>query len=145
MTVSTQIPRHIINVRSEIRTMIEVEAAQEILISLTASRMLRGDQPRHSFQQIRNTQHGPYQQVITTHFTFAGGRGLADQFLSTSEYHHFFQHVLGRSRSGSIGLLRNTLYRQECQTQHHDTQCQPDGHFKAANCDNCMSHQNCSG
>ena len=51
-----QVQRHVVDQRREVGAMVQVEAAQEILIGLAAARMLDGNHSRHRLEQLRHAQ-----------------------------------------------------------------------------------------
>ena len=65
MTVGAQVHLHPVDISREVRTVIEIEATQEILVGLAASRMLRSDHARDRLQQFGNAQQRANQKVGT--------------------------------------------------------------------------------
>jgi hypothetical protein len=95
VTVRAQVHRHVVYIVGKVGAVIEIEAAQEILVGLAGARMLNGDEPRDDLQQLRDAQQGPHRKVGATHRTFARRAGAADLCFATSEHDHFFQHICG--------------------------------------------------
>lgn len=62
--VSAHVGRHIINIDREIRAMIEIIAAQEVLVRFALAGMLRHNEPRYSFEHFARAHHGPRVDVF---------------------------------------------------------------------------------
>jgi hypothetical protein len=56
MAMRGQVHRHAVDVGGEVGAVIEVEAAQEILVGLALAGVLGGHQPRHGFHDVAGTQ-----------------------------------------------------------------------------------------
>lgn len=56
--VRRHVDGHPLETRLEVRAMIEVEAANEVLVRLAVARVLRDDEPRHGFEQLAFAQEG---------------------------------------------------------------------------------------
>jgi len=56
MSVSRHVDRDTIHESREIGAMVEVEATQEILVSLAVPAVLSHDEPRHGLEHLRRTQ-----------------------------------------------------------------------------------------
>jgi hypothetical protein len=90
--------RHVIDQGREVGAVIEIEAAQEVLVRLARSGVLDGDQAGHGLQQLGHPQQGSDGEVCAAHCALAGGIGLADQRLAAGEHHDFLEHIPGDGR-----------------------------------------------
>ena len=79
MPVAAHVDRCAIDMASQIGAMIQVEAAQEELVSLARAAVLGGDQPGHRFGQFADPRPGPVLEVAIAHRSFA--RGVRDSGL----------------------------------------------------------------
>jgi hypothetical protein len=95
MAMGPQVQRHVVDVRREVGAMIEIEPAQEVLIGLTRTRVLGGDQPRNDLEQLGDPQQRTHGQIRPADRAFARGIGNPDQPLASGEHHHFFQRLIG--------------------------------------------------
>ena len=57
MRVRRQVKRHIVEEYGEIRAVVEIEAAQEILVGLAAAGVLRDDDAGHRLQDFSRTKN----------------------------------------------------------------------------------------
>jgi len=62
--VGRDIARHAAELGGEIGAVVEVEAAQEILVGLAVAGMLRDDQARHHFERLAGAQDGHRRQAL---------------------------------------------------------------------------------
>ncbi len=85
MSMRPEIHLNPVDIGGKIRPVIEVEAAQEILIGLAAARVLRGDHTRHGLQQFGGTQQRAHQKVAARYRPFTGGMGDADLGLGATK------------------------------------------------------------
>ena len=79
VAVGPQIDRHAVDEGREVRAMIEVEAAQEILVGLAAARVLGCDQTGNDFKQLADALDGPVVEVDLADLTLRRRCGNADQ------------------------------------------------------------------
>ena len=96
MAMGTEVHLYIVDIGREIRPVIEVEAAQKVLVGLPTARVLGGYHSRHRFKQFGNPQQGPHQQVRSGNRAFTGRLGDADLGQTASEDHNF-TNLVGRS------------------------------------------------
>jgi len=68
-----------VDARREIRAVVEVEAAQEVLVRLAVAAVLRDDQARHDLEDFARAQDRPALELDREHDTLAGGARFADQ------------------------------------------------------------------
>ena len=87
VAMRSEVPRHAIDDAGEVRAVVELDAAQEILVGLAATRVLRGDQARHYLEQLGNPQQRAHRQVGAADRALAGRDGGADQRLAAREDH----------------------------------------------------------
>jgi len=76
VAVAGQVHRDAIQRRGEIRAVVEVEPAQEVLVRLPVAGMLGGDQSGHRLQHLARPLDGPLVQMIASDVSLA--RRLAD-------------------------------------------------------------------
>ena len=67
---------HAVDADREIRAVIEVEAAQEILVGFTLAGMLGDDQARHDFQRFADAQERDGVHLLAREADGAGGSRL---------------------------------------------------------------------
>ena len=72
MGMGAEINWHAIEVGREIRAMIEVDAAQEVLIRLAGAAVLRGDHARHDFYQLGNSGQRSSRKITVADDTLRG-------------------------------------------------------------------------
>ncbi len=77
--VAGDVGRHADDGGGEIAAVVEVEAAQEILVGLAVARMLGDDHARYRLQQFGGAQQRPRRQLLRRHRAVGGGIGDADQ------------------------------------------------------------------
>ena len=63
MAVRAQVHLHTVDVGREIRPVIEIEAAQEILVRLAAPGMLGSHHPRNRFQKLGHAKQRTHEQI----------------------------------------------------------------------------------
>ncbi len=80
--------------------MVQVEAAQEILIRLAAAGVLHGDHARHGLEQLGDLQHRPHEQVGPADGALAGGLGRADELEAAAEDDDLLQPFVRLRRGG---------------------------------------------
>src|SRR5688572_30179499 len=56
--------RHAVDAGREIGAVIQVEAAQKVLVRLAAAAVLSDDQPGHYFEQLTGAQHRPQVELL---------------------------------------------------------------------------------
>src|SRR5262249_32729395 len=98
MAVRPKVPRHAVDDGREVRAVVEIEAAQEVLIRLAASRVLYRDEPRHGLEQLRDLQHRPHEQVCAADGPFAGRFRAANELETSAEHDDLFQGLPALSR-----------------------------------------------
>ena len=127
MAMGPQIPRDAVHIGSEIGAVIEIEAAQEVLVGLAAAGMLGGNQARHNFQQFSNPQQGSNGQVSAPDGTLAGRICGTDQLFGPPEDDDLLDLInnsLGFGGNGCGGGLRMRQSRQ--MDARRNAQYQPD-------------------
>ena len=88
------IDRHAADISGEIGAVVEVEAAQEILVRLAVAGVLGDDQAGHHFQRFAGAQDGHGEQALAGDHAFAAGRGDAFQIFSPGP--HLDRRKFGR-------------------------------------------------
>ena len=78
MRVRRQVERHVVLVYGEVSAVIEVEAAQEILVRLPAPRVLGDDDTGDGLQYLSHTKDGALLKLCCAHRSLSGGRSDAD-------------------------------------------------------------------
>ena len=112
VAVRRHIDRHTVDPGSEIRAVVEIEAAQKILVSLAATRVLCRDHAGHGFEQLGHFEHRPHEQIRSSDGALARCIGRPEQLEPASENDNFLhrrQPALHR-RTGR-GLRLREWYR----------------------------------
>ena len=122
MAVRAHVHRHVVDQGREIGAVIEVEAAQEVLVGLARTGVLDGDQPGHGLEQLGNSQQRPDREVGAADGPLAGGVGPADERLAACEHDDFLEHIVVSSHRRGAGEQRRhakpqTSQRSECRPQ----------------------------
>ncbi|MNS56631.1 hypothetical protein D3C72_894940 [compost metagenome] len=106
---------HAIDIGGEIRAMVEVKAAQEILVGLAVAAVLGDDQPGHEFQQFARAQGGPVDNQLSSDDALAGRIRRADGVVVVASHAHGACFIGNWSRLG-LGLGRRLAPQaQQCQ------------------------------
>ncbi len=71
--VRGHVHRHAVHVGGEVGAVVQVEAAQEVLVGLAAAAVLRDDHARHELQHLGGSQGGPVGQQARVEAALAGG------------------------------------------------------------------------
>ena len=79
MTVGTQVPRHAIHERGEIGAVVELHAAQEVLVGLVAARVLRGEEAGHHLEQFSHPKQRAHGEIGAARLALAGRRNWPGQ------------------------------------------------------------------
>jgi hypothetical protein len=69
--VRRHVDRHAFHARQEVGAMVEVEAAQEQLVRLPVTRVLRDDQARNQLEDLAGAQERPVFELFVEHGAFA--------------------------------------------------------------------------
>ena len=118
MAMAAEVQRDIIQQSGEVRAVIQVEAAQEVLVGLAAAGMLGCNEAGHHFQQFGHPQQWPHGKVGATDGSLAGGSGNANEPFCPAEDQHFLQlSVCGR---------RCDVWCGQCRGRHGGQQGQSD-------------------
>jgi hypothetical protein len=116
VAVGADVHLHAVDVGREVGPVIEVEAAQEVLVGLAAARMLRGDHPRYRLQQFGGAQQRSHEQVAAADRPLARGVGDADLGLAAAEDDHIRgDRALCRS---AVGRGHRRRCRGSCRRLH---------------------------
>ncbi len=103
MTVGAQIPRHTVDIGREIRSVVQIEAAQEVLVGLAAPRMLCRDHAGNDFEQLRDFEHWPNEQIRAADGALTRRVGRSEQLEPATEYDDFLHRPRWPSRCLSDG------------------------------------------
>ncbi len=97
--------------------MIEIEAAQEVLVRFPIAAVLRDDEAGHDFEQFTGAQHRPQVKLFRGHDAHASRDGITAEPLELTRNDDFFEPVrrggnpAGKNKRGNrIGRLK----RQAC-------------------------------
>ena len=82
------VDRDAVDAGREIRAVIQVEAAQEILVGLAIASMLGDHEPGHGLQQLTGAHHRAGLELRARHGALRGRLHLADQRLPARGDHH---------------------------------------------------------
>ncbi len=78
VAVRAHVDGHAIDGDGQIGAVVEIEAAQEVLVGFALAAVLRHDQPRHGFEHLAGAVGGARLQVRARHEALTGRLGLAD-------------------------------------------------------------------
>jgi hypothetical protein len=95
------VDRHPLEPRLEIRPVIEVEAADEILVRLPIAGVLRDDETGHRLEQLALTRERAKAQIGGTDVTLGRGRRDADEVVGSSRY----ADGLERTRPRAVSVI----------------------------------------
>ena len=98
MRVGGFIDRHAIHESGQVRAMVKIVAAQQVLIGLAFAAMARDLQSRHGFQQLAHPKHRCQCQLIVDDNAFAGGAGAAHEPQPFGGYLDFLKWIRCRRR-----------------------------------------------
>jgi hypothetical protein len=84
--VRRHVDRHPLDARLEIGAVIEVEAANEVLVGLSIARVLRDDEPGNRLEQLAFAQERAQTQVRPTDAPLGGCGRYARQVVRTARY-----------------------------------------------------------
>ena len=90
-----------IHLERQVRAVVQIEPAQEVLIALALTAVLGGDQPGHQFQQFGGPGDRALLQLRAEHIAFGGGQRIAGQYLVAAEDGDLLNCV-----AGNAGRLR---------------------------------------
>jgi len=96
--VGGHVHRHAVDRRGEVGPVVEVEAAQEILVGFAVAAVLGDDEPRHHFQHLARAQQRTALEFLRGHGALARRIRIADQLLlAAGDDDHFLQIPGGNS------------------------------------------------
>ena len=81
----------------EVGAVVEVEAAQEILVGLAVAAVLGDDEARHDLEHFAGAQDGAILQLLDKHRSLAGGVHLARELLAARRNGDLIQARSGNS------------------------------------------------
>ncbi len=154
MRVRRQIERHVVEENGEVRAVIEIEAAQEILVRLSAAGVLRDDDAGNGFQNFARAQNGTFLNLCRAHRSLCGRIGDAnqailsacdDRFRQTHRqrrvgvgdrgFHHSVRSFLGRiSRSVCCLLSHGGTSNQAGQQEGYQSGCRQTKSMQQKSC-----------
>ncbi|CAI8847344.1 protein of unknown function [Methylococcus capsulatus] len=97
--VGRQVHRHPVDPGGEVGAVVQVEAAQEILVGLAGAAVLRGQHAGHDLDQFAHPQQGPVLELVLAHHPLRGRLrqtyqvGLAPYDLDRFEADRFFDDL----------------------------------------------------
>ena len=94
MPVGTHVERNAVEVSGEVGTVVEIEAAQKILVGLAGAGVLGGDHSGHGFDQFADPQQWRQLEVGIADKSFRGSRRRADMMLRTPVYEDFLDDLI---------------------------------------------------
>ncbi len=102
VALTVAVRRHVhgqaIHAGGEIRAVVEIEAAQEILVRLTVAAVLGDDEARHHFEHFARTQGRAILELRGEHGADACGVRLRERFHALRRDGDFFDELAGLSR-----------------------------------------------
>ena len=124
------VDRHVIDEVGDVRAMVHIEAARQVLVGLALAGMHGHHQARNALEQLSHPIHGAQIQFLLRHRTLAGGGGLAQQVQSGCGDDHFGERAAGGVRRGCRSASRPAVPHQvetgtahESQGQNASTAC----------------------
>ena len=91
MGMGRKINRDIVHGKGEVRSMIQIEPAQEILVGLAVARVLGHHHPRYGLQQFAPAQKRQVLQIRFPDGSFRRRGRLPQQVFGPAFHHHFRQ------------------------------------------------------
>ena len=107
MAVRAHVHRDVVDVGGEVRAVIEVEPAEEVLVRLAAAGVLRRDQAGYDFEQFRHSQQWSHRQIGAADRAFARRIRGTDQSLAACKNDDLFQHLTVASGTARLMALAN--------------------------------------
>jgi len=101
MPVRAQVHRHPGHPGGEVRAVVEVEAAEEVLVGLAGAAVLRHDHAGNIFEQVAGTQQRAIADELRGDHALARGVARADAIVVVAEHGHGGQlrdHAVARIR-----------------------------------------------
>ena len=99
--MARHVHRHAVDEGGEVGAVVQVEAAQEVLVRLTVAAVLGDDHPRHELQHLGLAQDRAALDQLGVHHALAGGIGRADRIVVVALHRHGGQ--FGDVRLGGFG------------------------------------------
>ena len=91
VTVRGQIQRHPVEERGEVRAVIEIDAAQKVLVGFPAARVLCDNDAGHGFKDFAGTQNGAMLQLLRADCAMSGRVSNPDQTVRTPVHNCLLQ------------------------------------------------------
>ena len=88
-----------IHLQGQVGAVVQIEAAQEVLIALAFAAVLRGDQAGHQLQQLGGAGEGPLLQLCAEDIALGGGQRIARQHLVAAVDGNLLDGVAGDAGS----------------------------------------------
>ena len=79
VAMGRQVYAHALDPAREIRAVVEIESAQEILVRLPIAAVLRDDESRHHFEQLAGAQERPVLELVAEYRALARGARVAGE------------------------------------------------------------------
>ena len=131
MAVAGHVHRQAVDAGGEVGAMVEVEAAQEVLVGLAVTRVLGDDDPRHEFQHLARAQRGAGGQQFGTDHALRRGVGTAHAVVVVAAGDLDLGGGGGRRGRGRCGLRQQRAGRGQ-QRRQRGGGAQPLGWPRAA-------------
>jgi hypothetical protein len=112
MAVRRQVHRDPVDRGGEVGPVIEIESAQEELIRLSSSAVLRRDQPRHRLENLARPRERPTGELLEADRALRGGLGHPDEAIRAAPDHDLLD--------GSLLLAGNGARRQQSDRQRNE-------------------------
>ena len=109
MSVRRQVDWNAVEKTGQVRTMVEIETAEKILVCLAITAVLRNDYPGHGFEHFPGTADGAVFQLLRPDRTLGRSIGDADHAVASFLHHYLRQlrcRLLRLARVRGRGLRR---------------------------------------
>ncbi len=100
--------------------MIEVEAAQKILVRLPVAGVLRDDQAGHDFEDLAGSKQRPVLELLMQHAAFAGRAGDAGERDAVGRDDDFFETGGGHPAGERLSRRESERAARQKSSAHED-------------------------
>ena len=97
------VDRHAVDARGEVGAVVQVEAAQEVLVRLAVAAVLRHDEPGDGLEDLGGPEDRAVLELGGEHGALARRRDVADQCEAPGVDDHLFQAVDRGNAAGHAG------------------------------------------
>ena len=112
MAVRRHVDRHSVDARRKIRAVIQIEAAQKILVGFAIATVLSNDQAGHHFQYFTGAQNRPILQLRCEHRALTGSRHDTGELTAGAFYNDLFEHIPRNAGRKTRGATAGNAYDQ---------------------------------